>query len=518
MKSRFLVGLGAITCLAALTMPIRLAAQDQAEADHKHHHYKLIDVGTLGGPQSSFAEAQRVLNNNGVFVGWADTAISGYPEFCFNPGDGFYAHAFQRQDSVLTDLGTLPGGNSSQAVWVSANGLITGYSSNGQLDPLVFGFPEARAVLWREGQAVDLGTLGGNESIAGAVNSRGQVVGVALNGIGDPYSFFDFVLCGSSSGTQTRAFLWDPDNGMQDLGTLGTGNNAWATFVNEAGQVAGASYTNSIPNDTTGVPTIHPFLWDKKNGMRDLGSFGGTVVENINRLNQRGQIVGTLTLPGDEAVGWHPFVWDGKQLIDLGTYGGDHDWGNWINDAGEVTGQGAFPGLQEFHGFYWKDGKKTDLGLLPGDSMSDALVINSRGQIVGFSGSDESQSASAVLWENESAQIVDLNTLVAPGSGLALYSAPYINDRGEIAAFGADSNGNNHDVLLIPCDAGHPSIEGCDYTMVDVGAGVPRNTHNGALPKSLMRQLNRHEGANRRPMQDARPPEGGINEIHLDHK
>jgi len=510
MKSRFLVGLGAITCLAALTMPIRLAAQDKAEAGHKHHHYKLIDVGTLGGPQSFFQEAQRVLNNNGLFVGWADTAISGYPEFCFSPGDGFYAHAFQRQDSMLTDLGTLPGGNSSQAVWVSTNGLITGYSSNGQLDPLVFGLPEARAVLWREGQAVDLGTLGGNESAANAVNSRGQVVGMALNAIGDPYSFFDFALCGSSSGTQTRAFLWDPDNGMQDLGTLGTGTDAAAYFVNEAGQVAGFAYTNSIPNDTTGLPTFHPFLWDKKNGMRDLGSFGGTVVQNMNRLNQRGQIVGSLTLPGD--AGWHPFVWDGKQLIDLGTYGGDQDYGNWINDAGEVTGQGAFPGLQEFHGFYWKDGKKTDLGVLPGDYYSDASVINSRSQIVGMSGNNE--STSAVLWEN--GEIVDLNTLVAPGSGLGLYWARYINDRGEIAASGAEErtpfweqpNGSSHDVLLIPCDAGHPSIEGCDYTMVDVGAGVPRNTHNGALPKSLMRQLNRHEGANRRPMQDAHPTRG----------
>jgi hypothetical protein len=51
------------------------------------------------------------LNNDGVFVGWADTAISGYPVFCFSPGDGFYAHAFQRQDSMLTDLGTLPAGS-----------------------------------------------------------------------------------------------------------------------------------------------------------------------------------------------------------------------------------------------------------------------------------------------------------------------------------------------------------------------------------------------------------------------
>jgi hypothetical protein len=69
------------------------------------------------------------------------------------------------------------------------------------------------------------------------------------------------------------------------------------------------------------------------------------------------------------------------------------------------------------------------------------------------------------LWEN--GQIVDLNTLLAPGSGLTLYWALYINDRGEIAAFRADSHGNNHDVLLIPCDENHPGVDGCDYSMVE---------------------------------------------------
>jgi probable HAF family extracellular repeat protein len=313
------------------------------------------------------------------------------------------------------------------------------------------------------------------------------VVGVALNATADPYSFFDFAFCGSSSGTQTRAFLWDRDNGMQDLGTLGTGNDALAFFVNEAGQVAGFAYTNSIPNATTGLPTFHPFLWDKKRGMRDLGSFGGTAVQNLNGLNQRGQVVGSLTLPGD--VGWHPFVWDGKQLIDLGTYGGDQDYGNWINDAGEVVGQGAFPGNQEFHGFLWKKGKKTDLGLLPGDFFSDTSVINSRSQIVGISGN--SNSTSAVLWER--GQIVDLNTLVAPGSGLMLQWARNINDRGEIAAYGADSAGNNHNVLLIPCDAGHPGVEGCDYGLVEASdvASRPSPAIRGASSRPLLPSLMR---------------------------
>lgn len=468
MKKHTTLATVTIAILTLMVTPVQLAAQQEAEHTLKHHRYKLIDLGTFGGPNSYLQVASGMLNNNGVLVGWADTSAGGYPEFCFNPhpGDGFASHAFRWRHGKLTDLGAVPGGNTSQAVWIAPNGLIAGYSSNGQLDPLVFGFPQARAALWRGGNAIDLGTFGGNESTAYAVNSRGQVVGAALNATTDPYSFVDFLFCGSSNGTQTRAFLWDKDNGMQDLGTLGTGNDALAAFVNEAGQVAGFAYTNSIANPTTGLPTFHPFLWEKGKGMQDLGTIGGTIVFNISGLNRRGQVVGTQTLPGDAT--WHPFLWDGKKLVDLGTLGGDQDYGNWINDAGEVVGQGALPGAQEFHAFIWKKGKKIDLGLLPGDFWSDPAVINSRSQIVGASGN--STSSSAVLWEN--GQIVDLNTLVSPGSGLTLYAALYINDPGEIAAFAVDSSGNNHDALLIPCDGNHAGSEGCDCSSMDASASA----------------------------------------------
>jgi probable HAF family extracellular repeat protein len=455
-----------------LALPVPVVAQ--------HHHYQLIDIGTFGGPSSYLLLDSQMQTNSGKLIGWADTSAADSPQFCFSPGDGYASVAFQWHDGMFTNLGVLPGGTSSQATWISSNGLIVGNSQNGEIDPLLPGFPESRAVVWRKGQITDLGTFGGNESIAYAVNSRGQVAGAALNDTPDQYSMIDFLLCGSSNGTQARAFLWQ--NGMkQDLGTLGTGHDALAFFVNHTGQVAGMSYTNSVPNPTTGLPTFHPFLWEKDKGMRDLGSFGGTQVWQIGGLNQKGQVVGSLTLPGDAT--FHPFLWDGKKLRDLGTFGGDMGYANWINDAGEIVGQAALPQDQTFHGFYWKNGTMNDLGVLPGDLFSDTSYINSKSQIVGLSGNSLGLSR-AVLWE--SGQVFDLNDAVRPGSEVMLSVALSINDSGEIAAIGQLPNSDQHAYLLIPCDESHPNVEGCDYRVVEgneiTGVGSTPLTQKPTIP------------------------------------
>jgi uncharacterized membrane protein len=85
-------------------------------------------------------------------------------------------------------LGALPGGASSAAFWINEKGWITGNSENGETDPLIPGLPEVRAVLWKHGKIQDLGTLGGSSSFSQAVNNRGQVTGLALNRIPDPFS------------------------------------------------------------------------------------------------------------------------------------------------------------------------------------------------------------------------------------------------------------------------------------------------------------------------------------------
>ena len=78
--------------------------------------------------------------------------------------------------------------------------------------------------------------------------------------------------------------------------------------MNERGQVAGTSYTNTTQNPTTKVPTVDPFLWTKDKGMVDLGTLGGNS-GGPNALNNRGQVIGISNLAGDQIS--HPFLWDG---------------------------------------------------------------------------------------------------------------------------------------------------------------------------------------------------------------
>jgi probable HAF family extracellular repeat protein len=453
---------------------------DTQDYPHKHHHYRLVDVGTFGGPASDLNTggdggfSVNIVNNQAALAGWADTATPDpFPSYCFY--DCHVTHAFRWQNGGMTDLGALADGVSSQAVWISASGLIVGVSENGEIDPLFPGFPENRAVLWQKGGITDLGTLpeGGYESFANAVNSRGQVVGFALNTIPDAFSlggpgFFP---------TQTRAFFWER-GAMQDLGTLGSGSDATAQFINEQGQVVGWSYTSSAPN--TSCPGFLPlatgsFIWDKENRMTDLGTLGGTCTI-AKGLNNHGTVVGDYV--NDSHIE-RAFLWENGSIHDLGgTLGGDHTGAEGINDHGVIAGWAYLPGNTTFHAALWRQvGNITDLGALGKDQCSFASSINITGEVVGasLSGCTFDAHTSAFLWARGS--IVDLNTLIPAGSALHLQWARGINDRGEIAGTGLDAILNVHAFVLIPCDEDHADVKGCDYDTVDEPAdGGPSNS------------------------------------------
>lgn len=463
MKPKKVMPISLVILFILLALSTGVPAQDALDKIPQHHHYKLIDMDTFGGPSSHINLPEnsqvQVLSNRGTVAGWADTAaLDPDSPNCFEE-DCFVAHAFRWQQGVLTDLGVLPGGGSSNAEGINEQGWIAGISQTGDFDPLL-NIPAGNAVLWKDGQAINLGTLGGYESLAGAVNSRGQILGFSTinkSTVPDPLSFLSAPI---------HPFLWE--NGvMRDLGTLG-GTDSGAAYLNERGQVAGFSFVNSTPNPTTGVPTIDPFLWE--NGkLTDLGTLGGTQ-GFPNGLNNLGQVVGQSNLAGD--LTFHPFVWSQGVLTDLGTLGGDTGYAVMINDAEEIVGTADVTGNQAHHGALWRRGAIIDIGALPGDPCSRALAINSSGQVVGDS-SDCSTPLHAVLWENGS--LIDLNAFLPPNSSLQeLTLASGINGRGEIVGLAVppgvspkDQFSLGHAFLLIPCDGNHTNIEGCDYSPLE---------------------------------------------------
>jgi probable HAF family extracellular repeat protein len=535
-----------LTCIIAMTLfalaiPAAVSAQNRTAQQHgaKHHHYKVVQMGTFGGPTSSidrpgnppYIPFNKIINNSGAVLGSGDTLIP--DPSCY---DGCLVnYAFRWQNGVQTNLGVLPQNPALgpqtpcfDCAWsvfaysIAEDGSVAGQSLDNATDPLT-GLPAGLAVLWKSGQIVNLGTLGGYESGAGAVNRHGDVVGAALNSTPDPFPsrppYYDFFYFGN--GTEPRAFLWRGGT-MQDLGTLG-GPDSAAFFVNDQGQIAGSSDVDFNVNPVTGGPTVHPFLWERGT-MHDLiadapaGTFGGTF-GIAAWLNKRGQVLGTMNLTGDTT--WHSFVWDQGVVTDLGTLGGVNTTAQWLNNAGHVVGKSdvtaictaCAPGNQNqlHHPFLWKDGVMTDLGVLYADTAGVAYSVNAHDQVVGVTGpctkvnpddSCEDTFYDSFLWENGS--MVDLQALLLPGSGITLSScagcdigAYNINDRGEIAGQGVLSNGDTRVVLLIPCDENHRGIEGCDYSLVDATtaaaqSAAPRHVPSGMQHPPRSRWSNRY--------------------------
>jgi len=495
MKSRALMYIVSISVLAVLAVPLEVAAQSS---------YQLIDLGTFGGPASFINPPQQSGSTNpmsllGTTVGGSTTSTptpSTSNFFLCGGIEGIVPnvnHAFKWDDeNGVTDLGSLGSSDncslatsirSKPAAAVNISDEIVGSSENGVIDP-VLGVNEIRAILWKDGQIADLGTLGGNVSAGSGINNRGQIVGFAVNDVPDPISFYYDVIGQSTNGTQTRAFLWQ--NGtMTDLGTLG-GPDAWADFINDHGQVSGFSYTGALPNPMTGVPATHPFLWDSVDGMIDLGTLGGSsagseILNMAGALNNRGHVVGASYLSDDQT--YHPFFWKkNAKMYDLGTLGGSCGAAFAVNDADVVVGRadvsGSCSGLTPTsagrlaarnrppaniaeqgqpitHAFLWQPGMTTlqDLGTIGKGVYSQGNAINSSGQVVGAS-VDPGGISRAFLWEN-GGPMVDLNTLIPPNSALKLRTALAINDRGEIAGIGVPTGCLNfeecgHAFVLIP--------------------------------------------------------------------
>jgi len=255
-------------------------------------------------------------------------------------------------------------------------------------------------------EIIDLGTLGGRSSSANAINDVGQVVGWA----------------GTADGLD-HAFLWDPINGMIDLGTIPGHIYSFASAINDYGVVVGSS-------DPYGDQP-YPFIWDPVNGMRYLDGLGLHDEGSAYGINNVGQVVGCVWWQAARA-----FLWDSDNgAIDLGTLGGDHAHASAINNAGKIVGNSE-TAVGDDHAFLWDtDNGMRDLGTLGGRN-SKAYGINDAGHVVGWAETVDNDWH-AFLWD-EDAGMIDL------GPGIARS----INNAGQVVgdlsstgpAFYLDSN------------------------------------------------------------------------------
>ncbi len=125
----------AMTALMISVNVVPLSAQGSSGASRSRVRYRLIDLGTFGGPNSSDF-ASPIMNNRGAITGASDTADSdpNYPN-CYN-FDCFVTHAYIWRKGVLTDLGGLPGGFGSEGNGINDHNQVVGQSLNGLIDPL----------------------------------------------------------------------------------------------------------------------------------------------------------------------------------------------------------------------------------------------------------------------------------------------------------------------------------------------------------------------------------------------
>jgi probable HAF family extracellular repeat protein len=135
------------------------------------------DLGNLGGEGGLAGNHACALNNQGQVVGHSDL-----------PNDASFHGFLWTRETGMKDLGTLSGDFASLALGINDGGVVVGAS----IGPA---FSTFRAVLWEKGTVTDLNTLvDANPKnlylVQGeSINSRGEIIGLAVDGAALPHGF-----------------------------------------------------------------------------------------------------------------------------------------------------------------------------------------------------------------------------------------------------------------------------------------------------------------------------------------
>jgi probable HAF family extracellular repeat protein len=317
----------------------------------------------------------------------------------------------------MTDLGVLPGGNSSAGLGIDTAGQIAGTSD--AADPSGTG---ERGFLATESGVINLGlppvpfVL---SSAAPDLNDNRQVIVNGNNGA-------------------PHAFIWS--NGVfTNITTLPDAVYSEGHRIDKYGRVVG-SVVLQLPNNSF---PHHAFLYTGQ-AMIDLNPWFGNDYSDALDINQDGAIVGEARFAGSSVI--HGFLLKDGAAISLGPSPDITSEANAINGNELIVGGAYFDGVHERPMMYL-DGQMTDLGLLPQASSGTATAVNDMGVIVGFCVLPNNHQRAFVY---AAGQMKGLTEALRPDRGWIIEQANDINDSGEIAATARDAQNHRHAVKLTP--------------------------------------------------------------------
>lgn len=321
----------------------------------------------------------------------------------------FAAPASAGGDPTFTfvDLGTL-GGPESVAYGLNDLRQVVGWSHLADCT-LDGGAPCRRAYLWDDGTMADLGLLAGDEeSFARAINNLGTIVGTSESDIVAGSGIFHGVV-----------WTGGPPTALPDLGQ----GVSFAHDVNDAGQISGHTQDGSFLDRAV--------IWEGG----AIANVGSTEPHTRNRamgISEAGRLAGfawELFQPNDAILR------DGGAWFTIGGQAGPFQnaeaWD--VNDSGVACGLQAFPS-GAWHATLWTKDQPggTDLGTLPGLDTGELYDVNEAGQAVGRSYDGADPTSSRAVWY-DGTTLRDLNDFLPAGVNAVLFEAREINEVGDIA-------------------------------------------------------------------------------------
>ncbi|GAA4552048.1 hypothetical protein [Amycolatopsis samaneae] len=343
--------------------------------------YQPADLGTLPGGQ--FSDAMMVTNHGEAFGAALDSA-------------GHERAVRWDPAGRITDLPPLPRFSSVRPVMMSETGIAIGVSRPDVLS--------GTATRWgRDGKPVELpGTAEYPSTEAVAVSDRGVVAGFAYKP-------------GSGEAIARR---WDPRGGVTELG------RGRVRAMNAGGAVIGWS-------------ADQPLYWDPAGKAIPVQVPPGGTRAALSAIDDRGTVVG-WTEAADGNL--HAAKWDDKGRITVLETGWKYSSASAITDGGEVIGEvGAGDGKTRVARWDAR-GKLTVLPTL-GGARSRFTAANGAGTVLGLADSADRLDR-PVYWDREG-RIFELPPLV-PG---AFMDPRGISERGWIAG-GSDIPGQGFHAVL----------------------------------------------------------------------